>query len=280
MRKIFKNVSKPKPMNKLQAAIISIVLICICLVIGYFLIIASVVDTGMISNATIQSKSSFDRKAEFVRAYTNFTGDYTFALNLGYSEEDIKELVEYDAGGTSGDTPSAGGGSGDTPANPNSTDTLDLAKRVCSAMTGNGGNYKAGAVSGNQTVNVNGRSVTPPRNDCSALVAAVLYLQGRIGVSTSDSRTMFGGLSGLTLIADTGSNPSLKFNLCKVGDVFVVNGHTAIVTKIANGNVYMGDAGSTTRIRLTAQDGVCDQVYTVDTLISSWRAGKQVRVFR
>ena len=195
--------------------------------------------------------NGFNKKLEFIETYTRLTGDYTLALDKGFSEDDVNEIIE---GGTIQD---------------NIATDEDWTAYAMEVVRQLGTTYSCNNYRRLSFANGNSFYGTPC---CCCLVECTLANAGKIPSSTNSAFGHCGGLAtnyGTSVAFDDATT----FASLKVGDVFCYYGqrpgdsaricHVDMVIKIdtASGTVYIANGGSSNSLANTYNQGYA---YTVN----------------
>lgn len=269
------------------------------LIMGCIVMIYLMVDFGSTSkeilgvymNLQTDSKSDFSKSMQFLRTYTQATGDLTLALNTGMSPSDAEDLFYNPetpggpgGGGTPDQDPGSGGGGGgggtpNPPANPQlGAEYLNVASAVASSFVNSSGNYVYGQKAA-RAASYNGKTQLSDHCDCSCLVSIFLYFSGLNGSNYIhySSATLYNGSYGTKIYQANGTSGT-TFSSIQPGDVFVCSGHTAVVVNKDSDYVYFADCGSVDGVRNTATRG-WHQKFALTDDIGKWR-NKPLKVFR
>lgn len=268
----------------LSRIILRLIFIMMCVILIYLLIDFGSNAGDIISlYAGLQqdSKTDFPKSLQFLRAYTQKTGDITLALNTGMTKEEIDEMLE--EGDPNDDSGIGDGGGGLGPSNPPVDPNLgseykNIASIICNTYrTGANGSFIYGSKA-YTAATYNGRSVQSTHSDCSCLVSAFLYLSGlNSNYIHYSSQTLWDGAYG-TKIYDVSSSTGVKFSSIQPGDVFVCNGHTAVCVDKDSTTIYFGDAGGKKNSEDTFNKGWHNS-YSLSADIYTWRS-TATRVYR
>lgn len=251
----------------------TIILICV-LVVALYLII----DTGQSGDIVAKydavksdSNSSFSRSLKFLETYTKTTGNVTLAESLGLSKEDIESIM---LGGSTGYM-------GDGGVKELGDKYLDIASAICNNFRTPGTSefsYSMSRASDPKPngwtgpVTYKGRTTEGTHRDCSCFVSNFLYLAGLDpSYVHRTSYNFYAGSWGTEISVST-------FNDMLPGDVICMDGHVAIVVAKDDEYIYFGDAGSTSLIKSTYENGYGQKFKLTDS-VSIWRDAKE-KVYR
>lgn len=239
MRIILKRLVKPM--------IIFIALLCLAFLVYFLSGSSHSADVFKVySSISSTGNTNIPKATRFLSSYILSSGDNGILLRMGMDEDDVDYLtLDPDIV----DTGIGGGGNA-----PTSGDFTDCAKAICLKFTNSSGNYDYSQnVGSNGSIDFNGLSVTTTHRDCSCLVSALRYLMG------IDSNWVHRNSVTFSTMASTGAT---TYGDVQVGDVLWRSNHVAMVVKIEGSTVYIADAGSTSNIQKTAENGYA---YTAQT---------------
>ena len=181
-------------------------------------------------------------------------------------EEDEPGINDPGGGGSN-----PGGGSGGSnpppPGIPNNTDGLTITKHIASHFKNSAGDFEYTQTGGTWTSDItfNGRTVantTSSHCDCSCFASLFLYLSGTsqqyVHRTSATFDSSYANVLSCTNFSDT-----------QVGDVLWVSGHVGIVVHKDGTNTYVGDCGSTEKIKRCAADGYA-YVYANTDKVTCW----------
>lgn len=185
-------------------------------------------------------------------------------------------------GNGGGNTPQPGGGGGNnpTPGIPNNTDGLTITKHIASHFKNSAGEFEYTQKGGTwiSDITFNGRTVlnnSSSHCDCSCFASLFLYLSGISSQYVHRNSSTFESSYSSKLSC-------VNFSDTQVGDVLWVSGHVAVVVHKDGTNTYVGDCGSTEKIKRCANDGYA-YVYANTDKITCWldslgRSGETMKV--
>ena len=218
------------------------------------------------------SRSNIKRSSGFIASYTKVTGNTSLAIAAGYSTNDVEAMLEgyssyaeLEAVASSAVSSITGSS---VSAAPTSGDFMDCAKAICSKFVKSSGSYDysqdAGSIS---EIEFNGKSIKTTHRDCSCLVSALRYLED------IDSNWAHRTSAIFKTFSSTGAT---TYGQVQVGDVLWREGHVAMIVKIEGDIVYIADAGSTDKIKKTAENGYAYTKKTTDSIGSTPEAFSKV----
>jgi hypothetical protein len=206
------------------------------------------------------SSSGFSKTLQFLQSYTQTTGDTSLAVAKGFSQEDAEEMATGTLVGTNlGDDTST------------SITTVSMADYISGAMaiaqtfkTSASGKYDySQSAGGYQEWSFDGKSKKTTHRDCSCFVSSMLYAYNYESSYVHRASGSYGCFtdvkSSITTCGDLRS-----------GDILRRPNHVAMVVKVDDTTVYVGDCGTTSSIEKTATQGYAYTYGVDDALKSSW----------
>lgn len=211
--------------------------------------------------------NGFNKKLEFVETYTRLTGDINLALDKGYSQEDVDNILD---GGTIQDDI-------DDEELVSDGTMLSVAKQIAQKMVdtprstnhtskcdkSESGVYCQCTGSRIRNVTIDGKSGDVFRRDCSAYTMSILYFSG--AMPTNADWYSGAQVENMNCVSTNGT-----FRDAQVGDVLWKSGHVGIIVEIKDDKVYIADAGTTSNIKKAAESGYT-YCFNIDDSVKKWR---------
>lgn len=205
--------------------LLAAVLTALCFTL--FIIVSAVSSIGqdydLYKSLSPDNMSQF-KKTNFITSYTYLTGDYSFAMSLGYEKSTIESLVNQQYG-SQFNASSYG-------------DARDVFTSYLLALKSQGAsmNYSQTQRYTNAEISINGKTIpanTQYRLDCSSMSMACAYLMGLTSSPSSiknDSRAIGPTCTSIPSGTTYGDLP--------VGTILWRDGHVAIIIAVTNEYVY------------------------------------------
>jgi hypothetical protein len=250
-----------------------------CFIIGYLMTIPNYIPVSIL-NKYIGS----DGEVRYKISLTEQTNDV-------YNESSLYNTVNGSNSSSNSSSSSSSGStsnSGNSNVGISSTNLIELSKAVAenfhvpayeTGSTSYDGEYSYSGNSGNikgwvaDPLVINEKSAASggaTYRDCSTYVSLMLYFSG-----ATSTYTHLNSSAIATTYQDKEKSAS-TFADVSVGDIMWTSGHVGMVVKIEGDTVYIGECGSSSAIKQTAELGYRDS-FNKSEDVKSWRSG--VRVF-
>ena len=243
--------------------LLAAVLTALCFTL--FIIVSAVSSIGqdydLYKSLSPDNMSQF-KKTNFITSYTYLTGDYSFAMSLGYEKSTIESLVNQQYGSQS-NASSYG-------------DARDIVIKFLNGLKEQSGAekyYHPGRGNGytpsfTLTAPIdlgNGKTIpvgTAVRSDCTFTCGVVRY-----GLGLNSTISNMGGSSSIYAIADSGS---FTYGDLRVGSIYATNGHAEVIVAIDGDTVYYAGTGSDNEVKAEGR-GEFDSAKKTDAIPSGYR---------